>query len=895
MRNFILIITVLIPLFSFSQTSVKGRVLDSNNFPLPGATIIASSSNEVAITDFNGFFSLFITGSDDLTVKYVGFESLTLNVSESDDLPIFILTPNVTELSEVIVSGFQGGTIKSLNKQRNDINVTNIVSADQVGKFPDANIGDALKRIPGISMQSDQGEARAINIRGFGAALNSVTINGERIPSAEGDNRNVQLDLIPSDMIQAIEVSKTLTPDMEADAIGGSVNLVTRSKPEEFRLSTTISGGSSPIRDDSYNTQFSFILADKLSDRLSYSLSGSRNINDYGSDNIEFVWNESGDDYQINEMDMRVYDVKRQRESISLNLDYQINSNNSIYVQSIYNERHDWENRWRLRLDDPGDKGAGTYRVRKLTKGGIGNDTNDNTRLELQKMWNVAVGGDHTFGKLAVNWKISQSEASEERPDERYLRFDQKGVNVDFDLTNPRFPRPIFADGNWDTPSLAEIKEATFQNGFTEELNTSYKIDFSLPYNVNDKLKFGFKYQEKEKERLNDFYEYDIESDLGIETMDQVPFNNPTPRNFIPGPQYNSGLFPTVEYLGSLTMNEGNSEPVFEEFAAANYMAEETVTSAYIMAVDKLSDNTTIILGARLEATDISYLGASFDVETGESYDDIEIIEGSNDYINILPNLTIQTKLSDNFILNGAYTQSLARPGYYALTPYEDINSDDMEISVGNPDLEATVSNNLDLMAEYYFGPLGLFSAGFFYKNIDNWLYEFTDNNYTWNGMSGFDYSQVRNGRNAEVTGFEFALQTSLTDNVTLYSNYTYTDSKTDGIEGRSDAPLVGAVKNMFNGSLAYESDRLFIRASLNYSDASADELGSESWEDRYYDDQVFVDLNASYSLSPTVKLFTEFKNLTNQPLRYYQGIQSRTMQLEYYSYNWNIGLKIDL
>ena len=92
--------------------------------------------------------------------------------------------------------------------------------------------------------------------------------------------------------------------------------------------------------------KFSFVLADKFSDRLSYSLSGSRNINDYGSDNIEFEWNESGDDYQINEMDMRIYDVKRQRESISLNLDYQINSNNSIYVQSIYKERHDWENRW---------------------------------------------------------------------------------------------------------------------------------------------------------------------------------------------------------------------------------------------------------------------------------------------------------------------------------------------------------------------------------------------------------------------------------------------------------------------------------------------------------------------------------------------------------------------
>ena len=895
MKNYILTIAFLIPLFSISQTSVKGRVLDSNNFPLPGATVTASSSNEVAITDFNGVFSLFITDSDDLTVTYVGFESLTLNVSESDDLAVFILTPNVTELSEVIVSGFQGGTIKALNKQRNDINVTNIVSADQVGKFPDANVGDALKRIPGISMQADQGEARSINIRGFGAEFNSVTINGERIPSAEGDNRKVQLDLIPADMIQAIEVSKTLTPDMDADAVGGSVNLVTRSKPEAFRLSATVAGGTSPIRDKSYNTQLAFVLADKLGDKFSYSLSASRNVNDYGSDNIEFEWNEQGDEYPINEMDIRVYDVKRQRESVSLNLDYQIDNRNSVYFQSIYNQRHDWENRWRLRLDDPGDKGVGTYRVRKLSKGGIGNDLNENTRLELQEMWNVAVGGDHTFGKLKMNWKLSQSEASEERPDERYIRFDQKGVDVDFDLTNLRFPKPIYANNDWDTPANAKIKESTFENKFTQEDNTTFKVDFTLPYNLNDKFKFGFKYQEKEKERINDFYEYDIEGALGIETMDQIPTSNATPPNFIPGPEYKVGLMPTVEYLGSLNMTPSNSELLFEEFVAANYFAEETVASAYAMVIDKISDNTTVILGARLEATDIDYIGTSFDVETGESEEDIEIREGSNNYVNLLPNITIQTKLSENLILNGAYTQSLSRPGYYALTPYEEINSDDMEVSVGNPDLEATVSNNLDLIAEYYFGPVGLVSAGVFYKNIDNWLYEFTDNNYTWNGITGYDYSQVRNGKNAEVTGFELALQTSITDNLTLYSNYTFTDSSTDGIEDRPDAPLVGAVKNMFNGSLAYETDKLFIRASLNFADASADELGSESWEDRYYDEQVFLDLNATYSVHPGIKLFAEFKNLTDQPLRYYQGVKDRTMQLEYYSFNFNLGLKIDL
>ena len=421
----------------------------------------------------------------------------------------------------------------------------------------------------------------------------------------------------------------------------------------------------------------------------------------------------------------------------------------------------------------------------------------------------------------------------------------------------------------------------------------TFKIDFSLPYGESNKkkLKFGAKSQTKNKERINDFYEYDIEDQLGVELLSDVPFGNAQPPNFIPGSEYNVGLMPTVQYLASLNMTPGNSEAVPKEYVAANYIAEETINSAYVMSVNPLSDKTTLLFGARLEATDISYTGNSFDEETEQK----ETKSGSNDFVNILPNITLQTKISENLIINGAFTSSLARPGYYELTPYEKVDSEDREVSVGNPNLEATVSNNLDLMAEYYIGSVGLISAGVFHKNIDNWLYRFTDSNYTWNGLTGFDYEQVRNGKNASVTGLELTFQSKLADKLTLYSNYTFTDSETDGIEGRPNAPLIGAVSNMFNGSLAYEDDKLFVRASLNFSDASADKLGDEKWEDRYYDDQLFIDLNANYSLSPSIKIFAEITNLTNQPLRYYQGVQSRTMQLEYYSYNWNIGVSIDL
>ena len=234
MKNYSLyLFTFLMFGLSYSQTStLKGKITDANGFALPGATIQASPSGKAVVTDFNGFYTIVgIEGDQIIKVSYIGFETVeqSISIEDGSNTLDFTLETAVSELAQVVVSGFQSGIIKGLNKQKSDVNVTNVVSADQIGKFPDDNVGDVIKRIAGVSMQGDQGEARNIVMRGLGPGQNSVTLNGDRIPSAEGDNRNVQLDLIPSAMIQSIEVNKTLTPDMEADAIGGSVNLITLS------------------------------------------------------------------------------------------------------------------------------------------------------------------------------------------------------------------------------------------------------------------------------------------------------------------------------------------------------------------------------------------------------------------------------------------------------------------------------------------------------------------------------------------------------------------------------------------------------------------------------------------------------------------------------------------
>ena len=178
-------------------------------------------------------------------MTYVGYSPFEMKIKISGGKTVeknIVLNEGI-ELQEVIVGGAFQGQRRALNSQKNEMGIVNVVSADQVGKFPDSNIGDALKRISGINVQYDQGEARFGQVRGTSADLSSVTINGNRIPSAEGDIRNVQLDLIPSDMVQTIEVNKVVTADMDGDAIGGSINLVTKSTPFKRVINATLGSG----------------------------------------------------------------------------------------------------------------------------------------------------------------------------------------------------------------------------------------------------------------------------------------------------------------------------------------------------------------------------------------------------------------------------------------------------------------------------------------------------------------------------------------------------------------------------------------------------------------------------------------------------------------------------
>ena len=223
--------------------AISGRVIDNVHQTLPGASIYIEKLQTGVISDINGFYTLpnLEPGKYVVKVTYVGFEPVeaTLTVKAGKTLEHDIVMNEGVELQEVMVKGAFQGQKKAINIQKNAMGVKNVVSADQVGKFPDSNIGDALKRINGINVKYDMGEARFGQVGGTSADLTSVTVNGNRIPSAEGDTRNVQLDLIPADMVQTVQVSKVVTSDMDGDAIGGAINLVPKNTPYRRVLTAT--------------------------------------------------------------------------------------------------------------------------------------------------------------------------------------------------------------------------------------------------------------------------------------------------------------------------------------------------------------------------------------------------------------------------------------------------------------------------------------------------------------------------------------------------------------------------------------------------------------------------------------------------------------------------------
>ncbi len=900
--------------------NIRGRITDTEKQALPGATVMIEDLHTGVTSDINGYYSLpnLKPGTYKVKITYVGYSPKTYTIKVGKKS----IEQNITldagyELKEVVVSGAFYGQRKAMQMQKESMGVTNIVSADQAGKFPDTNIGDALKRINGVNVQYDQGEARFGQVRGTSADLTSVTVNGNRMPSAEGDTRNVQLDLIPSDMIQTIELNKVVTADMDGDAIGGEINLVTKNTPSRRILNFNVGSGYSWISQKpewdlgaTWGQRF-------FNDKLGVMAAASYQYMPGGSDNTEFEYEENDKkELELKEAQVRQYYVTRERQSYSLALDYVFNPQHKISFKGIYNRRSDWENRYRIsykKLNSKASKQSAVYQTK------AGSSDNKNARLELQQTMDYTLDGEHYFGNLKIDWAGSFSRATEERPNERYASYKLKSVDLgsDFKEVGGRQPfyskgMPVLSDKAWSLDALNNSNQDITENEWKGRLNFTLPLSTGLYGNT---LKFGAKLTAKDKSRTKSYFDYDVKEILGSDWRDNTSLQ--IRDGFMPGAHYPiASAFISKQTLGDIDFFKYKGTENLEE-EAGNYQINERITAGYLRFDQKLGKKLSATLGLRVERTDLKTSGYNVNVPEEGDATMTPTGEFKSHYTDLLPSILLKYKFNKDGSIRASVTKTISRPKYSALIANKTFNTADMEATIGDPNTKPAKAINADLSADYFFKNVGMVSFGLFYKDIKNVNIEWASNKYLGKdlGLTGkyadesFEVSQNINAYDARVFGVEVAYQRDFgfiapaLKCIGFYGNYTYTHSTTRNFNERlnvadgENVKVAGSPEHTANASLYFEKSGVSVRLSYNTASSFIDQMSTSRALDRYYDSVNYLDLNASYSWGKKTKftIYANANNLLNQPLRYYQGVKDRTMQVEYYGVKVNAGIKINL
>ena len=884
-----------------AQTSVsivKGYVVDAINASrLSGASVKVSGSTKGAVANENGYYELFTSpGKTTLLISYLGYRdttiSLDLSAGQVSNLRI-VLSSNAPQLTNIIISGYLQGQAKALNQQKNADNIRNVVSADQFGRFPDPNAAEALQRIPGVNIERDQGEGRYVLVRGLAPQFTNINVNGEQIPSPEASVRYVALDAIPSDQLASIEVSKSLTPDMDGDAVGGSVNLITRTaQSAQARINGSIVGGyNNLMKKPNLQGQLQFDQRFGKKQQLGVMVNSNYYHNHLGSDN----WEQSPDD---NEVELRDYELIRTRLGLSSTIDYRFNDRNEIYFRTLYSRFTDRE--WRRRYVFIPEEDE----IRKLTK----------DRFETQSVLSLNLGGRHSFKKFFLNYEGQYSDAQQNTPYDHEVRFTtDKESKISFPTPDfPEIDAPNFQDN-----TIYEFDQAEYGSSLAKDRNITGKFEIGMPYSLSKSsglFKFGGKIRSKKKSYsiIQDVYE----SNGGVPTLDNFD-EDPVKDEFLKG-RFDLGRpLSVTSFNRFFNANPGLFELDVEsksiDEALEAFDAEENVYMAFIMARHQFK-KLMVLGGVRYEKTNVKYNSQDVIIDGAGDLQAIVPVSGSSDYDFILPQFQMRYELGKYANLRAAATYSYARPNFSEIIPAQEINIEDNVATIGNPALKPTGSLNLDLMVEKYFGNVGVISAGVFHKSLNDFIYRRVQFNVPFPSTGtpitpSIDVIQAQNGNDASITGFELVYQRKLSflpgllKNLNVYANYTYTNSeaKIQSREADNTKPdktenirLPGQASHVGNIALAYETGKLLVRVAANFNGKYLSEVGGNFNEDLYVNNRLQIDLNASYAFDNRFRLFAEVLNLTNQPFETYLGNENIKTQREFYSWWARVGLKFD-
>jgi TonB-dependent receptor len=822
--------------------------------------------------------------------------------------------------NEIVVTGtIVASEMKSIAEQRNADNIVNVLTADGIGRLPDRNAAEAVQRLPGVAIERDQGEGRFVAVRGLPAQWNSTLINGNRLPTAEEEttSRATAFDFFPSELIDQVVVAKAVTPDMEGDAIGGSVNFITKTASDKRTLQLT-AGVNYGEKADKAGFLASGLYGDRIG-RFGFLVSGTYYKRHWATDNYEP--RRGGDGIGITRLELRDYTGVRETTGINAAMEYAFDDGGKIYARGIYGSLKDDETHYKHRLNFASN------------------------RVEVQNIFNTLItelsggelGGIHMLGGNGAkfDWKLSRYEnlfRYGDTPDGRdnsyfVVRFDQRNVGYQ-GLENRGSGNLAYneIDGGTDPadaisnhlpsdfamdPSLTRLANVELYKIRVKETDRIV-LEGNLTAPVGDSLtvKLGGKYRDKLRDATFEDLFYTWNPAAGrVPTLADFPLiNQPGRDGFLDelpiGQQY-AGQFSQVVseknlvdwYLanrGNLVLDEAGSATMENGGALGRtFRLYEKQAAGYVMGTWKPSDRFTVLGGLRLEYTKTTVDG---NVLVNGALEDTR---SSNDYLAVLPSLHMTYHMDGDTNLRAAVTRTFARPDFGDLAPGGAFSEADLEFSGGNPGLKPTYAWNGDLLFEHYFGNDGVISAGAFYKRISNPIYD-SRRVGTYRGIDGVAFLTPANGAAGDLYGFELNVQRRLSflpgllSNLGVNANYTLIRSNFTLPDGR-EVRVPRQANDLANVAVYYDDGRFSTRLAMNYKGAYIEEYGTDAASDSYYGDYTSLDLTVNWNATDRVTVFGEASNLTNQKLHYYLGNKERPLQVEYYGPRFMLGVKASI
>lgn len=843
---------------------LNGRVNDAQSGEeLMGAAIsVKEAPDKKTVTGLDGSFTLSVDRSKyTLICSYVGYKYLEIEVDSTTKIIEIPMKTDDIELAAVTVIARNPGRTEAgaIGIEKQAMNVINVMSAKSIELSPDITVANVIQRMSGVTVErNSSGEGQYAILRGMDKRYNYTLVNGIKIPSPDNKNRFVPLDIFPSEMLDRLEVTKSLTADIEGDGIGGAVNLVMKDAPSSRQFTINVSTGynamyfdrdfqsfrygdiakKSPYEakgqpDDYKVTGSDFKMSNMhmtwkkpLPDLMAGMSYGNRFLNDRlgvmvaGSFLNTYRGKESRIYYQPgtahNGIENRNYSTQQTRIGVHLKLDYHINRNHELTWYTGYIDLTEAESR-----DGKDDK-----------------ERHVRMKWDHQYILNSTLKGVHKLtgnGNLMINWAAAISKAFSETPD-----------NTEINILGSHIQTSGAATRRWEHNSDRDL---------TGYLNFSYNLKLC----DGSFLVFYAGGMWRDKKRNSVFNEYTFDSATGSKN-----------------PQYEGVDWTNFDEILITPRPYGNiGDPL-------NYDASEKIGAGYGM-MKYTTDRIELTAGIRIEYTNQGYI-----LKFARDADP----EGNQKYTDALPSIHAKYTLHDHADIRLSYARAINRPSFFEIVPYSIINEDYKE--KGNPDLKHTVADNFDIRYEIFPRSSEQLMIGFFYKHLKNPI------EYGLINEGQDTYYKPMNFGNANNFGAEIDILKYF-NWFGIKANYTYTHSKiTTGkrlmvgaevVSKQQSRPLFGQAAHVANLSFLIKNIKRGWEGQLagSYTGKRLSDISNwyddDIWENGYFQ----LDISMEKTWKNGISIFAKASNLLNTPLLKYIQSGPHTTDVDSDRHNGNV------